>query len=84
MKEREVHMVMRVADRMKSSIEEFRPKVPLMVALKRDGMRDRHWEAISKGVGFRVHPHDRENFSFEMALEMGLLPYTDLCVSVGD
>jgi dynein heavy chain len=47
MKEREVHMIMRVADRVKAAIEEFRPKVPLMVALKREGMRDRHWDIIS-------------------------------------
>jgi dynein heavy chain len=64
MKEREVHMIMRVADRVKCAIEEFRPKVPLMVALKKEGMRDRHWAAISQSVGFRVHPGDREDFCF--------------------
>ena len=73
-------MIMRVADRVKAVIEEFRPKVPLMVALKKEGMRDRHWESISQGVGFRVHPHDKPGFCFQTALDMGLLAYTDLCV----
>lgn len=46
MKDRDIHMIMRLAEKMKTSIEEFRPKVPLLVALKKDGMRDRHWLAI--------------------------------------
>ena len=36
---------------MRGSIDEFRPKVPLVVALRKTGMKDRHWEEISKVAG---------------------------------
>jgi len=84
MKERETHMVMRIAERVKFSVEEFRPNVPLMVALKKDGMRDRHWELVSASVGFRVHPRDRKEFCFQHVIDMGLLEHTEKCVQIGE
>jgi len=33
-----------------------------MVALRKKGMKERHWEQISEKVGFTVMPD--ENFSF--------------------
>jgi dynein heavy chain len=41
-----------IAENMKSQIEEFKPIVPLAEALRKDGMLDRHWEALSAAVGF--------------------------------
>lgn len=39
-----------VANKIKAKIEEFKPRVPLLVALKREGMADRHWKEISDGI----------------------------------
>ena len=47
MKEREITLVLRAAEKIKGAIEEFRPRVPLLVALKKQGMRERHWKKIS-------------------------------------
>jgi dynein heavy chain, axonemal len=54
MREREIMMMVRVADKVRVAIEEFKPKVPLLLGLKQVGMRQRHWEAISGSVGFTV------------------------------
>jgi dynein heavy chain len=56
MKEREITLVLRAAEKVKTAIEDFKPKVPLFVSLKRKGMRQRHWQRISDEVGFRVEP----------------------------
>jgi dynein heavy chain len=52
------------------------------VALKRDGMKDRHWEAISAQVGFEIKPDD--NFNFTKVLEMGLMDHLTLCEEIGE
>jgi dynein heavy chain len=36
---------------MKKKIDLFKPIVPLAVALRKDGMKDRHWTAISDAAG---------------------------------
>jgi dynein heavy chain len=36
---------------MKKQIDAFKPIVPLAVALRKDGMKDRHWNAISASSG---------------------------------
>jgi dynein heavy chain len=58
----------------KSQIDEFRPKVPLLSALRKGGLRDRHWKQISQKVGFEVYP-DSE-FTFSQALNMGLMKHS--------
>jgi dynein heavy chain len=66
----------------KAQIDEFRPKVPLMVALRKEGMKDRHWQQVSDKVGFPVKPD--EGFTFSKVLEMGLMKNVDACVEIGE
>ena len=35
---------------MREELTKFHPKVPLMVALRKKGMYERHWEEISKRI----------------------------------
>jgi dynein heavy chain len=37
-------------------MDEFKPKVPLLVALRNRGMNERHWTAISNKAGKEVKP----------------------------
>ena len=60
----------------------FRPKVPLVVALRKQGMADRHWKEISDAVGFEVKPGP--GFNFKKILELDLLDHLELCVTVGE
>lgn len=46
-KEKEIVHILKIAEGIKYQIEEFRPKVPLLLALRKQGLRDRHWNQIS-------------------------------------
>jgi dynein heavy chain len=45
-------------------------------------MTERHWNEITKRVGFDVRPV--EGFTFTKILEMGLMDTVDVCVEVGE
>lgn len=66
----------------KAQVDEFKPKVPLMVALRKKGMEKRHWEQISNKIGFQAEPD--EGFTFKKALEMDLMKFSDICVETGE
>ncbi len=53
-----------------------------MVALRKKGMQERHWQQISAKVGFEVQP--TEGFTFSKALEMGLMTHSEVCVEIGE
>jgi dynein heavy chain len=53
-----------------------------MVALRKNGMKKRHWEQISEKVDMKVEPD--ENFTFQQALDMGLLAHSDICCEIGE
>lgn len=55
-KQRNIGAVLKIAENVKSQVDTFRPKVPLMVALRKQGMKERHWNQISDKVGFKVDP----------------------------
>ena len=74
--------VMALSSKSKNEIDTFKKKVPLLIALKRDGMKERHWEDISNKVGFKVEP--TEGFNFTKVLEMGLMDHLALCEEVGE
>lgn len=40
-----------IATAIKNDIDDFRPYIPLIVALKSPGLRDRHWDQILKQTG---------------------------------
>jgi dynein heavy chain len=45
-----------IAAAVREEVEAFKPKVPLVVALCNPGMRDRHWEDLTKKIGMVVKP----------------------------
>ncbi len=73
---------MKIAESIKAEVEEFKPFVPLALALRTDGMKERHWNAISEKVGFEVKPY--EGFTFNNCIEMELQKHTEVCVDVGE
>jgi len=42
-KNKEMTGILKIADTVKKEIDEFKPYVPLAVALRKKGMNDRHW-----------------------------------------
>ncbi len=73
---------MKIAESIKNEVEEFKPFVPLALALRTEGMKERHWNAISEKVGFKVEPF--EGFTFNNCIEMDLHKFTDICVDIGE
>lgn len=65
-KERDIEAILKISQAVKVQLDEFKPKVPLMVALRKKGMTERHWDQISQKVGFEVRPN--ETFTFGKVL----------------
>jgi len=42
-RDKDLPKITNIADSMKKKIEKFKDMVPLAVALRKDGMKDRHW-----------------------------------------
>lgn len=53
-----------------------------MVALRKNGMYDRHWEQITQEVGYEVKP--TEDFTFTKLLDLGLMKNLESCIEVGE
>ncbi len=67
---------------MKKNIDDFKPYVPLAVALRKQGMKDRHWDEISEKVGFDIRPV--EGFTLTSVIDAGMLNHLEVCEDVGE
>ena len=52
------------------------------MALRTDGMKDRHWDAISEKVGQAVKPYP--GFTMKNVLDMNLIKFEDDIVDIGE
>ena len=67
---------------MKKNIDDFKPYVPLAVALRKEGMKERHWDQLSDKVKFDIRP--TEEFTLTTVINKGLLKHLDACEEVGE
>lgn len=81
-RDKEYPKITRIAETMKKNIDEFKPYVPLAVALRKEGMKERHWDSISERVKFDIRP--AEGFTLTSVIEAGMLKYLDVCEEVGE
>jgi hypothetical protein len=58
-------------------MEEFRPKMPLLVALRTEGMTERHWQALADKLKVdikEVKPgNHHDEYNFNKLLEKGIM-----------
>ena len=66
----------KIAETIKKQVDDFKTTVPLAVALRKEGMKDRHWDAISSAVGFDIRPND--NFTLTTVIEKGMLNHIEI------
>jgi dynein heavy chain len=72
-----------LANEIKSASEGFKAYVPLIQALRQQGMRERHWAAASVELGFDVQP--KEGFTLRNAVEeLKLMDKLTALTKVGD
>ena len=74
--------ILKIANRVKEELDEFKPFVPVALALRREGMYERHWEQISEKVGFKVSPD--ANFTFQTVIDMELIKWKDDLEEIGE
>ena len=68
----------------KDELVEFNHKVPLLVALKKNGMAKRHWKEISEKTRIEIDPETQPGFNFQYILDKGLLQHKNLCIEIGE
>ena len=71
-----------ISEKIKKGVDDFKTTVPLAVALRKDGMKDRHWDQISESVGFDIRPD--EDFTLTTVIEKGMLEHTPIAEEVGE
>ena len=73
--------IFQICFKYKTLVDEFKPKGELAVALTR-GLKDRHWEEITKKTGIDCTPH--EGFTFQNILDQGMIKHLEICTEVGE
>lgn len=53
---KDLPQISKMAQKIKDEIKEFKPNLPLMLALRTKGMEKRHWEKVSKEIGITLQP----------------------------
>ena len=81
-KNRDMQTIIPVVEKIKSEVDGFKQYVKMAVALRKPGMKDRHWEQITEKVGFEVRP--AEGFTLTTVIEMGLKKFDDFLDEVGE
>jgi dynein heavy chain len=71
-----------IAKQVKESIDEFKPVVPLAEALRKEGMVERHWQDLSKRVGFEIYPD--ENFTLTTVINLGMKKHVAAAEEIGE
>eukprot|EP01038_Epipyxis_sp_PR26KG_P005424 gene5424-7514_t len=61
-----------IAAQVRDEVDAFKPKVPLITALRNPGMRDRHWLELADKTG-AVIPKDKKLLTLDGLVELGLL-----------
>ncbi|XP_071452908.1 dynein axonemal heavy chain 1-like [Hetaerina americana] len=59
-----------LAVELKNQMEEFRPLIPLIEALRNPGMRQRHWELLLLDTGIKIIPGP--SLTFKKCLDLGI------------
>ena len=73
---------MDIAKQVKESIKEFQPKVPIVIAIRNPGLRERHWEKISTLINKPIVVD--QSFTLKTALDLDLMSFEAEVCKIGD
>ena len=71
-----------VCDTVRQQMEDFKPTIPLLLALCNPGMRDRHWDKLSEDIGTVVKPD--KSLTLEHCMQLNLLDHIETIEKIGD
>ncbi|CAD7963334.1 unnamed protein product [Amoebophrya sp. A120] len=75
--------VLAITEQIKEELADFQQYVPLIVAMRNEGMKERHWTQISELVGVTIDP-EMENFSLQNFIDLGLMNTVTEISDIGD
>ncbi|GIQ85466.1 dynein heavy chain 1, axonemal, partial [Kipferlia bialata] len=74
-----------IAEGVRDSIAQFKKYVPLLLAMRNEGMKERHWLSVSELLKFDLRPdlepclsEDEPGYIFKTAVDMGLWQHASL------
>ncbi|KAJ3395883.1 Dynein heavy chain 1, axonemal [Lobulomyces angularis] len=74
--------ILQVVTKVKDEMDDFKPNLPLIQALRNPGMRDRHWDRLSEELKMNIHPD--ASFTLTQVLDMNLMEKVDVITKVCD
>ena len=72
-----------IVTQLKKELDLFKPLLPLILALRNPGMRERHWQLLSKHLPFPFEPAEHMTLT-SILEEYQLQQYMEVIVKVGD
>lgn len=54
------------------------------MALRKEGMSERHWIELSNATNIKVNPETMEGFTFQWLVDQGMLEFTSICQEIGE
>jgi len=57
---------------MKGAIDDFKQVVPVALALRKQGMQDRHWAALSERTKIQIAPTEA-GFTLNKVIDLGMV-----------
>eukprot|EP01038_Epipyxis_sp_PR26KG_P006339 gene6339-8727_t len=65
----------KVVPKLKQSVDEFNPVLPIVVDLRSQCLKERHWEKITQLIGFNIQ--ENENFSLFDLIDKGVTKFQE-------
>jgi dynein heavy chain len=63
-----------IASQVRDEVDVFRPKVPIILALRNPGMRDRHWKELADRTGKPI-PVDKKTMTLQQLVNLDMVKY---------
>ncbi|OEH74384.1 dynein heavy chain related protein [Cyclospora cayetanensis] len=81
--ERSLPAVFEKASEITTELNGFKPLVPIIVSLRNDGMRERHWNRLFERIG-KPQLHDGSTLTLNSLLAKGVADCTEFVVELGE
>uniref|UniRef100_A0A2A4JD05 Dynein heavy chain linker domain-containing protein n=1 Tax=Heliothis virescens TaxID=7102 RepID=A0A2A4JD05_HELVI len=74
--------VQQVAVTIRDNIDEFRPLIPIIQAVRNPGMKERHWNEFMEKAGITVTMNEKQ--TFQMCMKQGVAAHGQLIADIGE
>lgn len=79
-KYKKLHLIFKIAKQIKTDFDLFKYRIPSLISLRTDCMKDRRWDMLNKKKRMEIKPY--EGFNFKKSIDMNFVNHTDKVVDV--